>query len=94
MGFRKTTTTADGLSGHPNFKMPQPLWPHPVADAPPSAVRDKELFMAGAKWGSECSAALLSPPKLPGEDVELACEDVARSFRGNLVGLMRRTLGL
>ena len=50
--------------------------------------------MAGAKWGAECSAALLSPPKEPGENVELACEDVAKTFRGNLVGLMRRTLGL
>ena len=62
MGIRKFDSREDGLSGHPNFKMPQPLWPPPVADAPPSAVRDKELFMAGAKWGAECSAALLSPP--------------------------------
>ena len=94
MGIRKFDSREDGLSGHPNFKMPPPLFPHPVADAAPSAARDKELFMAGAMWGAECSAALLSPPKVPGEDVELACEDVARTFRGNLVGLMRSTLGL
>ena len=83
MGISKPGA-ADRLDLHPNFEMP-PL---------PDRIDDPELFMAGARWGAECAAAFLSPPKVPGEDVELRCQDVATAFRGRLVEMMRRRLGL
>lgn len=71
-----TRPGAGSLLSHPNFSPPPK--PATLGKSKPIA------FERGVSWALEAAALFVSPPKVPGENEEFSCEDLAEAVRTTL----------